>query len=150
MRLTIERQSLQSETRPMPNRAIAIRDSVLAGVSLSQDEVQLHFSSTYIHQSEGVTGRDPGSGWVQEAILRVHDGKVEGAFSEFPVILSDGQTHLGQNILNNEIPVPLDHEGTFQLRLEAWRQEKEIVTVTGSGAELELLGEPHYVEEYPG
>jgi hypothetical protein len=132
----------------MPNRAIEIHDSLLAEVSFFQSEVQLHFSSAYIHQSEGVPLRDAGSGWVQKAILRIRDARVEGAFSEFPVDLWDGQIRMGQNILDNEIPVPLHHQGVFELRLETWRLEKEVVTFAGSGAELELLGEPEYVEEF--
>jgi hypothetical protein len=132
----------------MPNRAIEIHDSVLASVSFSQGEAQLHFSSVYVHESEGVPGRDPGSGWVQEAILRISDAKVEGAFSEFPVDLSDGQIQMENKFLDNEIPVPLRHRGAFELRLRAMRQEQGVVRFRGSGAELELLGEPEYVEEF--
>jgi hypothetical protein len=64
------------------------------------------------------------------------------------VDLRDGQIQMGQNILDNEIPVPLHHQGAFELRLEAWRPERAVVTFTGSGAELELLGEPEYVERF--
>jgi hypothetical protein len=132
----------------MPNRAIEIHDTVLAAVSFTQDEAQLHFSSVYIHQSEGVPLRDAGSGWVQKAVLRIHGAKVEGAFSEFPVVLADGHTRMGQNIFDNEIPVPLRHTGAFELRLEAMWHGQEIVSFAGSGAELELLGEPEYVEVF--
>jgi hypothetical protein len=132
----------------MPNRAIEIHDSVLAAVSFSPGEAQLHFSSVYIHQSEGVPLRDAGSGWVQKAVLRIQDARVEGAFSEFPVDLSDGQIQMGQNILDNEIPVPLHHKGAFELRLKAMWQGQIVVSFEGSGAELELLGEPEYVEEF--
>ena len=113
----------------MPNRAIEIHDSVLAGVSFSQGEAQLHFSSVYVHQSEGVPGRDVGSGWVQKALLRIHDAMVEGAFSEFPVDLSDGQIQLGNKLLDNEIPVPLRHKGAFELRLRAMLRLLATVTV---------------------
>jgi hypothetical protein len=132
----------------MPNRAIEIHDSILADVSFSQGEAHLHFSSVYIHQSEGVPGRDAGSGWVQKAILRIQDAKVKGVFSEFPVDLSGGQIQIGQDLLDNEIPVPLHHNGVFELHLEAMWQGQEVVSFTGSGAELELLGEPEYVEEF--
>ena len=132
----------------MLNRAIEIHDSVLAAVSFSQGEARLHFSSVYIHKSDGAPLRDAGSGWVQEAVLRIHDATVEGAFSEFPVDLSDGQTRIGQDILDNEIPVPLLHKGEFKLRLQAVRQGQAVVSFTGTGAELELLGEPKYVEEF--
>jgi hypothetical protein len=132
----------------MPNRAIEIHDSILAAVSFSQGEAQLHFSSVYIHQSEGVPLRDAGSGWVQKAIIRIQDAEVKGAFSEFPVDLSGGHIQIGQNLLDNEIPVPLRHKGAFELRLQAMWQGQEVVSFTGSGAELELLGEPEYVEEF--
>jgi hypothetical protein len=132
----------------MPNCCIEIHDSVLAAISLSDGEAQLHFSSVYIHQSEGVPGRDVGSGWVQEAILRIHDARVDGAFSEFPVDLSTGQIRMGENSLDNEIPVPLRHKGAFELRLQAMWQGQVTVAFRGSGAELELLGEPEYVEEF--
>jgi hypothetical protein len=131
----------------MPNRAIEIHDSVLASVSFSQGEAHLHFSTVYIHQSEGLPGRDAGSGWVQEAVLRIHDATMEGALSEFPVDLTDGETRMGQNILDNEIPVPLRHKGPFELRLQA-KSDGQVVSFAGSGAELELLGDPEYVEEF--
>src|SRR5580704_11711537 len=132
----------------MPNRVIEIHDSVLAAVSFSHGEAKLHFSSVYIHQSEGVPLRDAGSGWVQEAVLRIFNARAEGAFSEFPVDLTDGQTQMGKNIQDNVIPVPLRHKGAFELRLQAKWHGQETVSFAGSGAELELLGEPKYVEEF--
>jgi len=133
----------------VPNRAIEIHDSVLAAVSFSQGEVKLHFSSVYIHQSEGVPLRDAGSGRLGTGSgLRIHDASMEGTFSEFPVDLDDGQTRMGPNILDNEIPVPLRHKGAFELRLQAMWHGQVVVSFAGSGAELELLGEPEYVEEF--
>jgi hypothetical protein len=58
---------------------------------------------------------------------------VEGAFLEFPVDLSHGQIQMGQNILDNEIPVPLRYKGAFELRLQAMWQGQEVVTFKGSG-----------------
>jgi hypothetical protein len=132
----------------MPNRAIEIHDSVLAAISFTQGEAQLHFSSVYIHQSEDVPGRNAGTGWVQKAVLRIHEARVDGSFSEFPVNLTNGQIRMGENVLENEIPVPLHHKGAFELRLQAMWQNQVTVSFTGSGAELELLGEPKYVEEF--
>ncbi len=132
----------------MPNRAIEIHDSVLAAVSFSSGEVQLQFSALYIHESDGVPGIDAGRGWYQQAALRIQDAKVDGVFTEFPVELISGRTRIGRDILENEIPVPLRHKGAFELRLQAMRQETGLVTFTGTGAELELLGEPEHVEEF--
>ena len=95
----------------MPNRAIEIHDSILSAVSFLEHEVKLHFSPACIYQSEGVPLRDAGSGWMQDAMLHIYDAKVEGSFAEFSVDLSDGRIQMGQNILENEIPVPLRHTG---------------------------------------
>src|SRR5258705_10229833 len=108
----------------MPNRAIEIHDSILADVSFSQGEAQLHFSKVYIHQSESAPGRAAGSVWVQKAILRISSAKMEGVFSEFPVNLDGGQIQIGQSLFKNEIPVPLRHKGAFELRLEAWQWQQ--------------------------
>ena len=133
----------------MSNRVIEIHDSVLAWLFHSQMmKRNLHFSPAYIHQSEGVPGQDAGSGWVQKAILHIRGASMEGAFSEFPVELADGETRMGQNIWVNEIPVPLRHRGEFGLRLEAMWHGQQVVSFTGTGAELELVGEPRYVEEF--
>jgi len=132
----------------MPNRAIEIHDSILEDVSFSQGEARLYFSLVYIHQSEGVPGSDAGSVWVQKAILRIRGAKVKGMFSEFPVDLSGGQIKTGQNLVDNVIPLPVGHDGVFELSLEAMWQGQEVVSFTGSGAELEFLGEPEYLEEF--
>jgi hypothetical protein len=131
----------------MPNRCVEIHDSILTAVLFSQGEARLHFSSVYIHQSECAPGRDAGSGWTQEAILRINNARVEGSFFKFPVSLSDGNIQLGSQTFNNEIPVPLRHNGSIALRLIG-SESNEVVSFTGSGAEWELLGEPEYVEEF--
>jgi hypothetical protein len=133
----------------MRHRFIEIHDSTLQEISFLNEEVLLHFSPVYIHQIDGVPGHDVGTGWVQDAILRIRDATVEGSFLEFPVDLSTGTTRLGDTVLGNEIPIPLHHRGTFVLQVKAMWQEQRVVTFTGSGADLELLGEAQYVEEGP-
>lgn len=132
----------------MPNRVIEIHDSVLERILLTDGCVELHFSSVYIHQSEGRPGMDAGSGWVQRAILHIDDAEVEGVFSEFPVDLANGQICLGEYRGDNEIPILLHFQGTSTLRLDAMWRPHEVVTFRGSGAVLELIGEPEYVEEF--
>lgn len=132
----------------MPNRIIEIHDSVLEKILSIRSAVELHFSCVYIHQSEGRPGVDPGTGWIQRAILRIGDAKVHGAFTEFPVDLADGQIHLGEHRQDNFIPIPLSFRGALTLQLKAkWRSD-EVVIFTGSSALLELFREPKYVEEF--
>jgi hypothetical protein len=132
----------------MANRSVEIHDSVLAGVSLLQGEARLHFSSVYIHQSEGVPGRDAGSVWIQEAVLRITTARMQGSFVEFPVDLCDGKIQIGNQILENEIPLPLRLNGPVALHLQAMGKEQTAVSFTGTGAELELLGEAKYIEPF--
>jgi hypothetical protein len=131
----------------MPNRCVEIHDSILTAVSFSQGEGQLHFSSVYIHQSEGAPGCDAGSGWTQQAIVRINNARVEGSFFKFPVTLSEGSLQLGNETFDNEIPVPLRHNGSIALRLIG-SEGGEVVFFTGSGSEFELLGDPKCVEEF--
>lgn len=130
----------------MKNRAIEIHDSTLDAVSVHDGEAVLHFPRVYIHESTGTPGVDKGSGWVQEALLRISDATVTRSFSKFPADLLDGHIMLGDTVLRNVLPIPLSHNGIVEIRLESWNDEA--VLVTGSSAELELIGEPKYVEEF--
>jgi len=69
-------------------------------------------------------------------------------FSGLPVDLWDGEITIGESRSDNEIPVPLRYEGKTELRLEALRQAQEVVTFSGNGVEMELIGEPQYLEEF--
>lgn len=130
----------------MKNRSIEIHDSKLSAISTRGKEALLHFSKVYVHESSGIPGVDAGSGWVQEAWLRISDAVVKRSFSEFPADLLDGYIMMDQKLLPNEIPVPLSHQGSVELRLETWNDE--VVLIAGSGAQLDLVGEPEYVEEF--
>ena len=130
----------------MKNRAIEIHDSTLDAISVRAGEAVLHFPSVYIHESTGTPGADAGSVWVQEALLHISHAAVKRSFSKFPADLLDGYITLGESVLNNEIPIPLSHKGIVELRLKSWNDE--VVLITGGSAELELVGEPKYVEEF--
>lgn len=132
----------------MLNQEIEIHDSILEKILRLRDDASLYFSLVYIHKSEGLPGRDFGTVWVQPAILHIAHARISGAFSKLPVRLADGTISLGETSLNNVIPVPLLHEDSFKLRLEAFEERKEIVTFEGSRAELELIGEAQYLEEF--
>jgi|HubBroStandDraft_6_1064221.scaffolds.fasta_scaffold10588_2 hypothetical protein len=127
------------------NRAIEIHDSTLDSLALCDGVLVLHFSSAYIHESKGLPGVDAGSGWVQEANLKIGGVEIVGFFSELPHDLSDGYFKLGDTVYENMIPVPLDHDGEVYLRLEKLH---EVVSIKGISAKLELVGEATYVEEF--
>lgn len=128
------------------NRFIEIHDSKLDTISIRGGEAVLHFSEVYIHESTGKPGTDAGTGWVQQALLRISDATVKRSFSKFPAHLLDGHIMLGESILENEIPIPLSHKGTVELRLES--QNDEVVLISGGNVRLELVGEPKYIEQF--
>jgi hypothetical protein len=130
----------------MKNRRIEIHDSKLDAVSIQEGDAVLHFPKVYIHESTGTAGVDAGSGWVQEAVLRISGAAVKKSFSKFPAELLGGYLRIGESLLKNEIPIPLNQIGVIELRLETWNDE--IVLISGGSVQLELVGEPKYIEEF--
>jgi hypothetical protein len=129
------------------NRAIEIHDSVLDTMSLYNGDALLHFSHLYIHESEGVPGIDAGTGWSQEGDLTISNAVVEGSFSEWPADLHKGQIAVDGTVYKNEIPISLNVQGKIELRLQSW---SDVISIIGTGAKLELIGEATYLEEVPG
>jgi hypothetical protein len=129
------------------NSVIEIHDSDVDAVSNVDGKVVLCFPCVYIHKSLGRPGVDPGTGWVQKARLTIADGIIKSTLPLFPGELLAGYLRLGDSILDNEIPVPLNFRGDTELRLESWNDQ--FILVSGSGAALELIGEPTYVEDVP-
>lgn len=113
----------------------------------------LHFPEVYIHSSEGRPAIDAGTGWTQEAVIRVGNARIEGKFSQesreayggYAHYLYDGSLAINGTISDNLIPIPLDVQGEIELTLECWG---DIVRVHGSPAKLELIGTAKYIEEY--
>jgi hypothetical protein len=132
-------------TLAVPNSAIEIHDSTLDRVVIGNENTILHFSSVFIHQSAGRPLADAGSVWLQTAQIQIRDAVIKGSFSALPRNLLDGHIKLGALVLSNEIPIPLNYVGDVELRLESWG---EVFFITGKSAELELFGEPKYVEEF--
>ncbi len=125
------------------NSAIEIHDSVIDAITNVDGKAVLYSSSVYIHKSLGKPGVDPGTGWVQRAKLTIVDAII---LTLFPGELLGGYLRLGDSIFDNEIPIPLNFRGDTEIRLESWNDQ--IILVFGRGAELELIDEPKYVEDF--
>ena len=137
----------------MQNQVIEIHDSALDQINLEGNMAVLHFPEVYIHSSEGRPTIDAGTGWTQEAVIRIGAARIEGEFSPesreayggYAHYLYDGSLAINGTISDNLIPIPLDVQGEIELTLECWGY---IVRVHGSSAKLELIGKAKYVEEY--
>jgi hypothetical protein len=135
------------------NRAIEIHDSALEKITVEAGVAVLHFPQVYIHSSEGRPAIDAGSGWTQEAVIRIGNAHIEGKFSQesreayggHAHYLSDGCLRINGSASDNLIPIPLDVHGDIELTLECWG---DVVRVQGNSARLELMGAAEYVEEF--
>ena len=141
---------------PVQNRAIEIHDSELDKVTLEAGVAVLHFPRVYIHSSEGRPAIDAGSGWSQQAVIRIGNARIEGKFSEesreayggHAHHLSGGSLRINSSVSDNLIPIPLEAQGDIELTLECWG---DVVRVHGNSVSLELIGTAEYVEEFhPG
>jgi hypothetical protein len=130
----------------MLNRAMEFHDSTFDGVEREGTDVMLRFSAAYIHQSEGEPGVDAGSGWTQELRLQISDASFSGEMLDPPCDLWDGSVSLDNQRFDNCVPIPLDYRGRIEVNLV---QDGKL-TVVGSRLRVELLGQPKYVEEFPG
>ena len=137
----------------MQNQAIEIHDSVLDQITLEGRVAVLHFPHVYIHMSEGTPAVDAGTGWTQEAVIRIGNAQIKGEFSNesresyggHAYSLYGGLLRVNDVVSDNLIPIPLDAEGHVELTLECWG---EVVCVQGTSANLQLVGTAKYVEEF--
>ena len=137
----------------MENRAIEIHDSAVDQITLEASVAVLHFPEVYIHSSEGRPAIDAGTGWTQEAVIRVANAHIEGKFSQESRdahggdahYLSGGSLSINGSVSDNLIPVPLDVQGDIELTLECWG---DLIRVHGNSVSVELIGTAKYVEEF--
>ena len=131
----------------MPNRSIELHDTMVAAVIDVGTQIVV-FLRAYIHQSEGRPGWDAGSGWVQAAALTFSNGVVDGTIPDLPANIWNGDLKVEEEVLSNCVPVPVIFKGAVSLKLSL-DAPAEIV-VRGTRVEITLIGEPVYVEEFPG
>ncbi|MGH9776341.1 MAG: hypothetical protein ACRD50_15525 [Candidatus Acidiferrales bacterium] len=128
------------------NSAIEIHDSVLASLEVEGRQVKIALRPAYIHKSSGVPGVDPGTGWVQDVILSIEAGSIDGVISEFPRDLSDGTLEINGRIERNVVPLPLNQGGNIVLKLETSGAEK--IMISGAQISAQLIGKAEYIEEF--
>jgi hypothetical protein len=132
----------------MANRGIEIHDSELKTVTASDGNVVLELSPAYIHMSDGRPGIDAGTGWIQNAVIRVRSNAIAGSMSQLPCDLWDGYLKVNGELSDNLIPIPLVATGDIELHFTS--KAGESVQVLGDHITLELLGEPKYLDDFPG
>lgn len=130
------------------NAAIELHDSWVVGIIPSGGSLLVRLGPAYLHRSEGHPGFDPGSVWVQDLELVFSEAVLESDFTELPRRLLDGSLSVGNDVLENCIPLPLDVRGV--VRFSAVSLEGERLIIQGTRAMAVTVGEACYVEQFPG
>ena len=88
----------------MANQEIEIHDSELTSVKVSDGHIILELSPAYIHMSDGRPGIDAGTGWLQNAVIRVRGEGILGSISELPCDLWDGHLKVNGEFFASKMP----------------------------------------------
>jgi hypothetical protein len=128
--------------------AIELHDSEVERFEARPRVLSVRFSHAYIHCSDGEPGVAPGTGWSQRAVLAISDAELVGAEPTVPAEVAEGELRAAGAVYSNSIPAPFQCHGPVKLTLSFTSGES--LTVSGSGAALELLGERRFIERFPG
>ena len=128
-----------------PSRAFEMHDSTLAATSWEGADLVLSLTA-YLHVSDGDPGRAAGTGWTQQAELRLGAATLVAVPTE-PLWISDGQIRVRDHTFDNLLPLPFVHEGPVEIRFQG---PEGVFHATGTGVVITLLGEPAFVEDFSG
>lgn len=124
---------------------LEFHDSRVSRIELVDGVAMIHFSHAYIHKSKGKPGRDPGTGWSQEAELVLWEAAASGPLPALPNTISEGFLEVG-GIRQELIPLPFKRKvGARLYLLFVDGAQTEII---GKKPVIELLGTPIYLEDF--
>ncbi len=118
----------------------------MSEVDVTDGVATIYFSHAYVHKSKGTAGRDPGTGWSQEARLVLFDATVSQPLPALPAAICDGYLEVG-GIRHELLPLPFKRKVGAALHLEF--AEGACIEVLGQRPFVELLGTPIFLEDYP-
>lgn len=124
--------------------ALELHDSRIDHVNVSGADAVVHFSHAYIHKSRGKPGRDPGTGWSQEALLVISGAETTAPLPSLPSAISDGYLEVG-GIKHTLLPLPFKRKVDVKLSLVFTDGMR--LQITGHGAVVELLGKAIFLED---
>jgi hypothetical protein len=128
-------------TPPVANRALDFHESEVLAVRHEGKDSIVHLEA-YLHTTEGRPGKDPGTGWLQEAQLIIGEGRVSRQCDALWIL--EGRLEVDGEIYSGLLPLPFERAGLVRLELSG---AEGTLAITGRGARLVLLGEPRLIEE---
>lgn len=142
----------QAEQKNTFNRCIELHDSEIAAIDYRDGTITLVFFHAYVHQSDGIAGEDAGTGWSQRAELRIEGSAEPAPSGPFPYVIYNGALMLDGVEQQNILAIPFSFTGSVVIRLLV-RDDNDAfhsLILSGDKARLTLLGEPVYIETFPG
>lgn len=140
---------MSTEVSTVTREAIELHDSRIVRIHRDTNFVTVVLSPCCVHRSTRIPGVDLGTIWSQDALVEVLDCEsYYGKAPPLPAALMEGRLTLGTETLENVIPIPLDFDGAARLFM-TFVGGSELV-VHGRRLRLSLMGNPNYVEEFPG
>jgi len=127
---------------------IELHDSTISQIDETGPIVVIKFSPAYVHKSERKPGIDAGTGWVQNARLRLTGACRSGDRPVLPENLWDGSLRVGFQEYPNWLPIRLQAREAVELHLVFVSGHE--IDISAESIELELTGEAKYVEEFGG
>jgi hypothetical protein len=134
---------------PMPagkNAGIELHDSDVESITAEALGIVFRLNA-YVHRTDGVPGSDPGTGWMQCALVRIRNAELIGATPKLPCTLSDGSVTIGNTVYHNIIPSTLSSASTSAIDLVFTSGER--LQVRGEDLSVSLFGEPSFVDNVP-
>ena|SRR5690348_8113181 len=126
--------------------ALELHDSRVSQITLARRVMTLCFSHTYIHKSSGAPGKDPGTGWSQEAQLVLAEVQDFPSPPAIPNTISEGYLEVGA-IRHELIPLPFRRRGRATLALVF--ADGGQFEIHGERPFIELLGSAKFLEDVP-
>ena len=131
--------------RAKMSSALELYGSRVGRITLVDGVAIIHFSHAYIHKSKGKPGRDPGTGWSQEAMLYLWEATVSWPLPALPNAISEGFLEVGGIRLE---PIPLPFKRKVGARLYLLFVDGTETEIIGKRPVIELLGTPIYLEDF--
>jgi len=125
--------------------SLEIRDSRVSQIELLDGIATIYFSHAYIHKSKGKAGKDPGTGWSQEAQLVLLEATALGPLPALPNAISEGFLEVG-GIRHELIPLPFRRK--VGARLSLLFVDGAQMEIIGKRPAIELLGKAIYLEDF--
>lgn len=125
--------------------AIELHDSKVTAIATAGSSARVAIQA-YLHRSEGEPGTSPGTGWIQQAELRLEGVEVRNpAPTELDVL--DGFVEVAGRRYANLVPLPFDVTGPVRVLLDG---PQGVFEASATAARFALVGDARCVEEFPG